>query len=352
MGKAINIAVKQIFPPSGELEGGFYPIDWSYTLTSEPALFADRGFTGHENLPWFNLINMNGRLYDPLVGRFLTVDNVIQDPTSTQNYNRYSYCLNNPLKFTDPSGWQMAPADKYWDLGHSPTNIVDFSMGNYYGEAISVGGGNSGANPGGAGVNWKGYMQAKMDGYTGSINDYLNEINSPDYNGTVANHYFTYENYIDKNGEATVKGIRHDVVIKPRNSSLIQQGNTYVGLFGVAIDASREVILTNSNLAYNIAYIPSLARGVNSLKPISFGLSGLIIGSDFVLSLLKDPSTGNPYQSWGETYANTSVSLFALRLGGWYGVLIQLDYMAAKAYIKTSQEHPEWLSTYPRSWAH
>jgi RHS repeat-associated protein len=78
--------------------------DWSYTLTSEPTLFANRGFTGHEFLPEFNLYNMNGRLYDPVVGRFLNPDNLIQDPANTQSYNRYSYCLNNPLKYTDPDG--------------------------------------------------------------------------------------------------------------------------------------------------------------------------------------------------------------------------------------------------------
>ena len=44
-------------------------------------------------------------LFDnPIVGRMLSVDNFVQDPTNTQNYNRYSYVLNNPLKYTDPSG--------------------------------------------------------------------------------------------------------------------------------------------------------------------------------------------------------------------------------------------------------
>ena len=77
---------------------------WSYTLHSEPELFAGRGFTSHEWLPWFNLYNMNGRLYDPVVGRFLSPDNFVQMPDNTQNFNRYSYALNNPLKFTDPDG--------------------------------------------------------------------------------------------------------------------------------------------------------------------------------------------------------------------------------------------------------
>ena len=52
----------------------------------------------------FDIINMNGRLYDPVLGRFLSPDNFVQMPDNAQSYNRYSYCLNNPLKYTDPSG--------------------------------------------------------------------------------------------------------------------------------------------------------------------------------------------------------------------------------------------------------
>lgn len=63
-----------------------------------------RGFTGHEHLDGLRLIDMKGRLYDPELGRFLSPDNYIQSPYDPQNYNRYSYCLNNPLRFTDPSG--------------------------------------------------------------------------------------------------------------------------------------------------------------------------------------------------------------------------------------------------------
>ncbi len=71
-------------------------------LTS--GLFLGRGFTGHEHLPWFGLVNMNARLYDPRFGRFLYPDPYIQAPGFTQGLNRYSYCLNNPLKYTDESG--------------------------------------------------------------------------------------------------------------------------------------------------------------------------------------------------------------------------------------------------------
>lgn len=62
------------------------------------------GYTGHEMLPEVGLINMEGRLYDPAIGRFISCDNFVQEPNNSQNFNRYSYCLNNPLRYTDPSG--------------------------------------------------------------------------------------------------------------------------------------------------------------------------------------------------------------------------------------------------------
>jgi len=68
------------------------------------SLTNDRGYTGHEMLPQFGIINMNGRLYDPILGRMLSPDPYVQMPDYSQNFNRYAYVLNNPLKFTDPSG--------------------------------------------------------------------------------------------------------------------------------------------------------------------------------------------------------------------------------------------------------
>jgi len=78
--------------------------NWTYTGVQAAPSWLYRGFTGHEHLPQFNLINMNGRMYDPVVGRMLSADNNVQMPDFTQNYNRYSYALNNPLRNTDPDG--------------------------------------------------------------------------------------------------------------------------------------------------------------------------------------------------------------------------------------------------------
>ena len=113
-------------------------VDYSgvpYTPGNEPALFLGRGYTGHEYLPWFGLINANARLYDPLLGRFLSPDPYIQDSGFTQNYNRYSYCLNNPLKYTDESGEIIT-----WNIGSNGISLgVNFGL---FGFGINLGWGN------------------------------------------------------------------------------------------------------------------------------------------------------------------------------------------------------------------
>lgn len=64
----------------------------------------DRGYTGHGMDDDVGLINMNSRLYDPVLARFISPDPTIPDITDGQAFNRYSYVYNNPLRYTDPSG--------------------------------------------------------------------------------------------------------------------------------------------------------------------------------------------------------------------------------------------------------
>ena len=88
---------------------------WGRQTVTLNTICLHRGYTGHEMMGEFGLINMNrrslarsgesnGRVYDPTLGRFLSPDNYVQAPDNSQSFNRYSYCLNNPLKYTDPSG--------------------------------------------------------------------------------------------------------------------------------------------------------------------------------------------------------------------------------------------------------
>ncbi len=73
-------------------------------LTSLPPI-TDKGYTGHKQMNHVDIIHMNGRIYDPTLGRFLQADPIIQAPGNSQSYNRYAYVFNNPLKYTDPSGY-------------------------------------------------------------------------------------------------------------------------------------------------------------------------------------------------------------------------------------------------------
>lgn len=56
----------------------------------------------------FGLVNMNGRMYDPVMSSFLSVDRYVQQPDNSQGFNRYAYCMYNPLRYVDPSGWLMS----------------------------------------------------------------------------------------------------------------------------------------------------------------------------------------------------------------------------------------------------
>lgn len=62
------------------------------------------GFTNQEKDPETGLYNYNARFYDPSLGVFISADTIVPDPGGSQAYNRYAYCANNPLIYTDPSG--------------------------------------------------------------------------------------------------------------------------------------------------------------------------------------------------------------------------------------------------------
>ncbi|MEM9686438.1 MAG: glycohydrolase toxin TNT-related protein, partial [Bacteroidota bacterium] len=96
-----------------------------------PGLILDRGYTGHEHLQGVGLIHMNGRLYDPLLHRFLAPDNYVQDPYNTQNFNRYGYVYNNPLMYTDITGEWFGIDDAIaFVIGGTVNLVVNAVQGN------------------------------------------------------------------------------------------------------------------------------------------------------------------------------------------------------------------------------
>ena len=102
-----------------------------------------RGFTGHEHLERTGIIHMNGRIYDPMIGRFLSPDPIVSNPYFSQSYNRYSYVWNNPMAYTDPSGY----AGECYSGTCNEGNYVNFYVAG--GTYISVGIFNPGAEVGG-----------------------------------------------------------------------------------------------------------------------------------------------------------------------------------------------------------
>ncbi len=96
-----NIVAEQNFDAWGRNRN---PGNWTYASVPTVPDWLYRGYTGHEQLPQFVLINMNGRIYDPVIGRMIGPDIYITYPWSSQGYNRYGYGLNNPLIYFDPTG--------------------------------------------------------------------------------------------------------------------------------------------------------------------------------------------------------------------------------------------------------
>ena len=124
------------------------PASWKDAET-RTKLIIDRGYALHEHLDGFGLINMNGRVYDPLLGMFLSPDPYVQAPGNWLNYNRYGYCLNNPLIYTDPDGevWWLVPliAAAVFGAGNTVAHAVRGDINSigdgfkYFGQGFAVG---------------------------------------------------------------------------------------------------------------------------------------------------------------------------------------------------------------------
>ncbi len=167
-----QVIAEQSFDARGNMRD---PDTWTGSFDGMRVPMFDRGFTGHEHLYGFGLINMNGRMYDPVMSGFLSPDNYVQAPDFSQSFNRYAYCFNNPLKYTDPDGeWIQyviggilggingysigkAAGLEGWDLvwstvGGAAVGVATCGVGNYVTSAVGVGaGGAAGGAIGGFG---------------------------------------------------------------------------------------------------------------------------------------------------------------------------------------------------------
>jgi RHS repeat-associated protein len=87
----------------GTSQGNYHYYPYGATRISS-GLSIKHKYTGQELDSETGLYNYGARYYDPALGRFVSADSIVQDYTDPQTLNRYSYCRNNPIILTDPSG--------------------------------------------------------------------------------------------------------------------------------------------------------------------------------------------------------------------------------------------------------
>ncbi|MCL1160144.1 RHS repeat-associated core domain-containing protein [Shewanella inventionis] len=131
------VVSQAIYDPWGKRTAVYLASLLSNYTYSEPT---DRGYTGHKHIKDLDIIHMNGRIYDPTLGRFLQADPFVQAPLNSQSYNRYSYVLNNPMSMTDPSGYfSFNPFKKIGrSLIKGATKIFGAQLVNMVGTAVAT----------------------------------------------------------------------------------------------------------------------------------------------------------------------------------------------------------------------
>ena len=193
------------------------PHNWA-VKDSRIKWIVNRGYTMHEHIDAFGIINMNGRIYDPQTAMFMNTDPLVQSPDNWVNYNRYSYCFNNPLIYTDPSGYgNYAVNDNYRcdsELAIDPSYLVTPSI---YIEGYLKGlrDGAWGSEGGGIG---EGGGFSNLDQVATVIVDLLSSKHP--YGGTSSGRGHT--KYFNSDEEALLFGIAY-------NNHHNSWGNTYAG---------------------------------------------------------------------------------------------------------------------------
>ena len=280
--------------------------------------------------------------------KFPTFENMKPAVTSSfQNYNRYTYALNNPLKYVDPTGYQIAPVlqtQQYYYGGgfwiYGPYSSYSHGANNF----ISEGGG------GNYYYDWDTGKYKSADGNVVS----WNEVNNNYVTKYAAITYHLWHDYVgtDKNPYMYDKGISVTYSINKNwflmgekdqtgggESNTLQTINTTVNTVSNTT-AAISTMLTSTKFGSDITYTLSSSKifltSVKYLKPVGFVATWVGIFTDVGLSI-------NGQQSWTETGINTGVTVGATIIGGWPGLIIQLDYIGAKTYMQTVNEHPEWI---------
>jgi RHS repeat-associated protein len=149
---------------------------WGRESSSGSTELTRVGFTGHEHDRDLGLIDMKGRVYDPLAARFTSADPIMQAPFWSQGLNRYAYTFNDPVNHTDPSGFQVdlevlfESGETFYEFADDPLSATA-SSATSSGAAASTGAGSTGASAPftGAEAAGSGAPLGSVLGMTGSV---------------------------------------------------------------------------------------------------------------------------------------------------------------------------------------
>lgn len=320
----------------------------------------DRGYTSHEHFIQVGIIHMNGRLYDPLLRRFLNADENIQDPTNTQNYNKYGYVMNNPMMYSDPNGefwWMVVGAlvggylngvqanngnwnPGKWDWGNSWSAVLGGAIG---GASISGALGNITSNPGAiknilssavsgglnSAFNGSNFLSGAVSGMSYSSNLFDNRITSIDISSVS-----TSRKNIDHNENNSLLDILYyDIIFRTDGSSLLEEQlkknykldgapdfseDGMKRMISVTPELTRLYKLGNSTAKFKaVTFIPGARADVSSITAgETFGnlvyVSKTAITNNFIMGVVLGHEMIHVYHNrsfrdqWMREYSDTS----------------------------------------------
>jgi hypothetical protein len=218
---------------------------------------------------------MNGRMYDPIIGRVLSPDKVVQAPGYTQSYNRYSYCMNNPLRYTDPSGW-------YTDIGRGINEVADRnsitfytygigSPGNYY---AGYGSGGMSIAPHSGGT----FIQQLASSIQYLPSGYYN-LTGVDYNNGSFEFTYDYNSAATEYYNAMADKANKQKAFNDRMTLGAASNIGYGLMFEGDLGGDDDLILTGSNLSFGfvfgekinlLGFQEGMSGGLFYVKPFTF----------------------------------------------------------------------------------
>jgi RHS repeat-associated protein len=320
-----NVVQRYAYDPWGARRN---PDDWK-EKDNRASWLINRGYTGHEHLDAFGIINMNGRVYDPVTAMFYSPDPLIQAPENWVNYNRYGYCMNNPLIYSDPSGYNNQPVNEQYRYDPALSTRPDFPF------TPSIANGDYLSN----------LRDAAWGGGGGPMGYYYNWGNGNYYNehGVQVSYDEVKTNYILPNAWLYASGESANAVLnnithgsQDTNRQLASIGASAKDIIG-GLPSAMDLMITGSEMfvkSNNVGDFTYMTlNGSEAIFNTGVILKGFEIAAKgtFVLSIIVDASLAMSGDKQAQRYllSNTIIGYIALTAGP-TGIIIGITYLVLK----------------------